>query len=279
MLALLPLLLLAQPAVETVVPPGAIDAGKWYTAESTVSADTSRVHTPGAAAIHWHVPIDHTAGEPKYPVGWPRTGLNANPHWDWSSNDYLEFWLYAATSREALPAVPLGLGVNMPDKTRQFNLTVPAVKDQWVQVRVPVADLPNPADVAQIQFHVAEANYRHGDTVDFWIADLALARYTQPTVLAFQPRERLLDARATYVPVDIHLTGIAPGATQPAQVVVRRDGQDLAVTPASLTRGRLRLVLPLPTGLTPGPAELVVRLGEVEAAKAPVTLIAGPFAE
>jgi len=253
------------------------DATKWYTAECDVSDDAERGRTPDTKAIHWHVPVDHTTGEPNYPVGWPRAGLAPQPHWDWSQYDFFEFAIYTETSRDALPATPLGINVSMPDRDNQLNVTIPAVKGEWVDYRISIEDLTTPTDVARVQWHISESNYKHGDTVDFYIADMALGRYVEPAVLEFRPLERLIDTGTTYLPIDLHVVGVEEGEQVEAEVLIRQGGESLASASASLGRGRGRVVLSLPAELPLGDAELAVRFGDEDAATAPLRIIEGPF--
>lgn len=272
-------LCLAQPAaIEFTAPPEFANPAKWYAEEGVVSADAKHVRAPGGKSLCFHIPVDYTKGEAKYPIGWPRAGIHPKVSWDWRPYDYFEFWLYAETSRAALPADPLGIIISGPDKASDFHLRIPVVKGQWVKVRINTEDLPRPQEITRVQWAISESNYKHLDVVDFYFADMTLARYTQPAILSFQPLEKLIDTRTAYLPVDLHLAGAAEGAKIDASVLVERERKVLSTIATQLERGRCRVVLPMPRGLTPGPADLAVRLGSKDdAATATLTIIASPF--
>lgn len=98
---------LAATTVPEFVPP----AG-WVTAESTVAVESTNLPPGVTNGVHWHIDVDHTTGEIKYPVGWPRTAMVPKTGvFDWTDFDYLAFQVYTATSREALPHNPLNVGI------------------------------------------------------------------------------------------------------------------------------------------------------------------------
>lgn len=186
----------------------------WSTAESTVAVSTDRTRD-ASASLHWHVSVDFQTGEPKYPIGWPRVNRNfpTGPLRDWSGWDYLHFWVYTATNREKLPGIPAGLGLHTPERSSAFQRPLSELKaNAWIEIRIPVAQIPRHHDVRQIQFHIAESNYRHGDTLDFFISDLALTRHSSPTLLAFAPESGIHFTDARLIPLRLQLAGV------PAQV-------------------------------------------------------------
>ena len=89
---------------------GPESAPKWSAAESTVESSTAQTRG-GRPALHWHISVDHFAGEAKYPIGWPRMSYawRDAAKRDWSGWDYLQLWVYSGTSRAALPREPVGM--------------------------------------------------------------------------------------------------------------------------------------------------------------------------
>ena len=161
----------------------------WSVAESTVESSTVRTRT-GSPVLHWHITVDHFAGEPQYPIGWPRANcaLRDAAARDWSGWDYFQFWVYTDTTRAALPREPLGLTLHTPDKQDAYQRPLTEVKQgEWVQVRIPLAQVPRHHDVRLLQVHISESQYRHQDQLDFFFDELALARYAQPTLLDLAP--------------------------------------------------------------------------------------------
>jgi len=129
--------------------------------------------------------VDHTKGEKNYPVGWPRVSksLVKAKLTDWSAYDFFQCWIYAQTSREALPGSPLSIQFSHTGQKRSTSVVLREVKkDQWTKVVVPVPKLDEPRDVQRIQFSFGESSYAHGDRVDFFISGLALVRFVRPAI-------------------------------------------------------------------------------------------------
>ena len=124
---------------------------------------------------HFHIDVDHHAGEKAYPIGWPRTNFPFTQPWqrDWSGYDFLEFWVYSETSRETLPAIPLGMLLHTPDRAHQFNRELRELrKGEWVQIRIPISRLGSHQDVRLIQFFISESNYADHAVLDLYISDI-----------------------------------------------------------------------------------------------------------
>ena len=112
---------------------------------------------------------------------------------DWSDYDFFQCWIYVDTSRESLPGSPLSMGFTHPGHKVTTNLTLKEVKkDQWVKIVVPIAKLLDPKEVLAVRFNIAESNYRHGDRVDFYISDMVLTRYVDPTVAELDTQRKAL---------------------------------------------------------------------------------------
>lgn len=271
-------LLAAEPATEAVVLPEFTDAARWYTAESTLEPVADAPGEPGAA-WHWQVEVDHTAGEPNYPIGWPRMGTTPlGKSWDWSGYDSLRFDIRCETSREALPDQAIGMVISMPDRGNQRSEWLTVKQDAWTAVVLPIDQLSNPSDVTRLQFYIAESNWKHGDKLDCWLANVRLVRYTAPTVLSLRPLEALVASDSPYLVAEVRAAGIPDAQTVIGRFIVRQNGQDRHVGEVTLLRGVQRLIAPV-KGLRPGPAELVLTLGGTPTPPATVTVLAGPFAE
>lgn len=253
----------------------------WSAAESTVDVSTARIRD-AAASLHWHVTVDYESGEPKYPIGWPRVNRNfsAGPLRDWSGWDYLHCWIYTATNRVALPSVPAGLGLHTPDRTGAFQRTLSELKaGEWVEIKLPISQIPRAHDVRQIQFHLAESNYRHGDQLDFYLNDLALLRYATPTILEFAAESPVLFSDTTRIPVRLHLAGLAPGARAEVVCELHREGRVAARTTVSAARGVQAAALAIgPQPLAAGEYELRTHLaGQSQVATTLIRLVESPW--
>ena len=225
----------------------------WQPAESSVAVSTERVR--GAeTALHWHVKVDYQTGEPKYPIGWPRVGrtVPAGAERDWSEWDFLHAWIFVATDRSALPAVAAGLGLHTPDRTGAYQRTLSELKaGEWTEIKIPLTQIPRHHDVRQVQFHIAESNYRDGDTLDFFISDLSLVRYAEPVLLDFAPESAVVWAGAKRLPVTLRVAGVAKGRSTGLDVSLRRENREVWRAAVFAVRGEQTLALEL--GTTPLP--------------------------
>ena len=241
----------------------------WSPAESTLEVSTARVKL-NETALHWHVTVDYFGGEKNYPIGWPRFGraIPEGPQRDWSAWDYLHLWVYTTSSRPALPRDPAGLGLHAPDRSNAFSMILAELKlNEWVEIRIPVSKIPRPGDVRSIQFHIAEANYKHADQLDLFIDDLALLRYARPTILGFAAETAVTFADVKGVAARFQLAGVKPGDTVPVVCELRREGRVVARATARSARGPQRIVIePGRGGLAPGMYELTAVAGDGQAA-------------
>jgi hypothetical protein len=217
-----PALAVAQaedPAMEGYVIADGDSGSEWSPAEATMEPDET--HSRAGSAMRFHIDVNHETGQPDYPIGWPRTHTAVpEEQQDWREWDFVDFWLYADTSRESLPDTPLGFIVRSPDRPNSYNTSLgEAKKGEWVHFRFPTSDMPNPAECTRIQFYISESNYNHDDVVDFWVDDLALLRYAEPTIIGMRPLNRVQYADAEVVRVQIELTGMDEG--ERAEVLAR----------------------------------------------------------
>jgi hypothetical protein len=256
-------------------------AKTWSPAESTVTPSAERVKV-SKASLHWHVTVDYYGGEKNYPIGWPRFshGMPEGPQRDWTGWDYLSMWVYTETSREVLPREPVGLGLYTPDKSSAYQRTLTELKKgEWVEIRIPLSQIPRHHDVHSMQFHIAEARYKHGDTLDLYIDDIALLRYARPTLQDFAAENAVMFAGERNVPVNFRLAGVKPGQSAEVACELRRDGQTAARAMVRVGRGAQRVALDVGRRkLAPGDYELVATVaGNPQPATAKVRLVESPW--
>ena len=255
-------------------------ASTWSVAESTVERSTARSRT-GSPVLHWHITVDHFAGEPQYPIGWPRANcaLRDAAARDWSGWDYFQFWVYTDTTRAALPRDPVGLTLYTPDKQDAFHRSLTELKKgEWVQVRIPLAQVPRHQDVRLMQVHISESQYRHQDQLDFYFDELALVRYAQPTLLDFAPEGAAMFADGKQLPVRFQLAGVKPGERVDVACELRKGKTVVARTTVEAVRGPQRVVIDL-SGARPeaGEYQVVARAQGGAEAAARVRLVASPW--
>lgn len=271
----------AEPQMEKRNLIGPESVRQWSAAESAM--ETSDVHArDGRRVLRWHVAVDHFAGEAKYPIGWPRVGysLREAAARDWSGWDYLEMWVYTDTTRQALPREPVGLALYTPDKDSAYRRALTELaKGQWVQIRIPLSQVPRHEDVRLIQLHISESNYRHQDQLDFYIDGVALLRYARPTLLGFSAEQAVMFTDARQLPVRFDLTGIKRDEGAEMTCELRQGGKVIARTAAKVRRGPNRVVLALGgKELNPGEYELVARVaGGAESDPVRVRLVESPW--
>ncbi|MCX7825832.1 MAG: hypothetical protein N2689_09775 [Verrucomicrobiae bacterium] len=270
-----------EPLMEKLVLFGGDSAKTWSPAESMVTPSAERVKV-GKASLHWHVTVDFYGGEKNYPIGWPRFShaIPEGPQRDWSGWDYLSMWVYTETSREALPREPVGLGLYMPDRSSAYSRSLNELKKgEWVEIRIPIAQIPRHHDVRSMQFHIAESRYRHGDTLDLYVDDIALLRYARPTLLEFAAENAVMFAGGRNVPVSFRLAGVKPGRSAEVACELKRDGRIAARTTMRAERGEQRVTLDAGRGkLAPGYYEIVATVaGNPQPATARLRLVESPW--
>jgi hypothetical protein len=261
------------------------DISAWSTGtpiETTLSASDQHVKQ-GRNALKFGNVVDHTRGEKDYPIGWPRTSrsLAKAKLTDWSGYDYFQCWIYVDTNREALPGSPLGIGFNHTGHRRTSSFTLREVrKGQWVKVVIPIAKLIDPKDVQSVQFHIAESSYKHLDRVDFYIDDMVLTRYTDPTIAELLTDRRILYHNDRQIAALYTLMGHRDMEHVRAEFEIGQGATAVAKTEAHPDRqGELPLAIAHP--LTPGDywARLSLRDAQgwlIDRRQAEFRVIAGP---
>ena len=254
---------------------------EWSAAESSLAASAAPARQ-GRASLHWHVTVDYTTGEPGYPIGWPwvNHAIPEGPARDWSGWDYLHMAVYADTSRPALPPVPAALLLSAPDRAGEVDRPLTELKKgQWVEINIPLSQIPRNNDVRLFQVYLAEANYRDRDRVDLYIDDLCLLRYSRPTLLEFAPESAVVFADARWIPAKFRLAGISPGERVPVTCELSREARIVARGSLAAERGPHRLLLdPGRRKLPPGDYELTAHVaGSRRTVKARVRLVESPW--
>jgi hypothetical protein len=269
-----------EPAMETLVLADGDGDSEWHTAEATMRPDAT--HAIEGRAMRFHIDVNHETGQPDYPIGWPRTYMSMpKDARDWRKWDFVEFWLYADTSRESLPNTPLGFIVRSPDKPNSYHRTVhEAQKGKWTRVRVPTSDMPSPADCRAVQFFISESNYNHGDVLDFWIDGLALLRYAEPTIISMQPVGRLQYADTDVVRIEVGMTGLEEGQTAELLVRLVRDSKTVRQSSAVLRSGIQAVPLKVGGKLDAGCYELQAQIaGSQRTVSETIRVISSPWEE
>ena len=269
-----------EPSMETLVLADGDGKSEWHSAEATMRPDAT--HAVEGRAMRFHVDVNHETGQPDYPIGWPRTYISMpEDARDWRKWDFVEFWLYAHTSRESLPNTPLGFIVRSPDKPNSYHRTVhEAQKGKWTRVRVPTSDMPRPDECRAVQFFISESNYNHGDVLDFWIDGLALVRYAEPTVISMRPVGRVQYADTGVVRIEVGMTGLEEGQTAELLLRLVRDSETVHRGSAVLRSGIQTVPLEVGGDLDAGCYELQAQIaGSQRTVTETTRVISSPWEE
>lgn len=270
----------AEPPLEKRVLVAPESAPQWSAPESKVEISTAHVRS-NLPVLRWHVTVDHFAGERNYPIGWPRANflLRDTTARDWSQWDYFQFWVYTDSTRAALPREPVGLTLYTPEKPDVYNRPlIELKKGEWMQIRIPVSQIPRHQDVRGMQFHLSESQYRHQDQLDLYFDDIALARHAEPTLLDFASEAAVMFADEKQLALKFHLAGVRPGERIEVVCQLRKGGTAVARTVVEAGRGPQRVTIDLRDAKPEaGDYELVARArGGAEAATR-VRLIESPW--
>lgn len=270
----------AEPLMERRILSDGNSAKSWSVAEGTMESASDTVKTAGPS-LHWHVTVDHFAGEPNYPIGWPRVAWTLKGEGcDWSGWDYLHCWIHVQTSRKTLPRVPAVLSIRQgASKSSPYMQVLSDLKkDEWLEVRVPISKLAEPSEVRALQFNIAEDQYHHQDTLDFHIDDLVLLRYAEPTLADFAAVSGVMFSDAKFVRASFTLSGVKPEESRRVSLQWKRAGQVLAKGEFDGKRGPQQFTLDLNRiTLKPGEYELTGSVGGSAPVVSRVSVIESPW--
>ncbi len=202
----------------------------------------------------------------KYAKGWPMMRRRFDKPQDWSSYDYLYFWLYAKTRCDLRQ--PRVLRIGFPDARGKRNLdwyTIPNIRpNRWQEVVVPLTLDVDWRRVTGISFYVAEAWYHDGDKVDFYIDDMRLARRTTPAFASCEACARIFP-RGKAVGVRFKIVGPYADARLRVRIADPNGARQAdAVRPLTGKDGFLVVPVPgLPAGGHYAVVELLDRQGRV----------------
>lgn len=240
---------------------------RWDPSEATVTAAEER--TAGdRPAVCFHIPVDHHAGEAKYPIGWPRmyADLQRPAETDWAAWDRFEFDIQATASVEALPKNPLSFQILCPDRYQNNVTSLDQLKlGEWITVSLPISGLKHLPELARIGFNISESSYADKTVLDFRIGGFRLIRSAECELadLAIKTPVVYRDAKELRVELDVvgppvNVSRGIPFEIRQGETVLRRE---------TLPAQRGRRVVDLEIGelkLAPGDYELLAFPGEAE---------------
>ena len=181
----------------------------------------------------------------KYAKGWPMMTRRFDEPVDWSTFDYLNFWLYAKTDCDLLQPRVLRVGVAAADgkKTREWY-TIPGIRpNKWQEIVVPLTMPVDWKQVGGIAFYVAEAWYDDGDKVEFYLDDMRLSRRTAPAFAGCSATARILP-RGQAVELAAKIVG-PPAGVALRCTLLDGQGQSQVAKTAALQGKEQSVVVPL----------------------------------
>jgi len=182
----------------------------------------------------------------KYAKGWPMMTRRLEPIRDWTGYDYLYFWLHAKTDCGLMQPRVLRVGFLTGDaKSTRTWYTIPCIQpNKWLEVAVPLTLDVDWQRISGVTFYVAEAWYRDGDKVDFYIDDMRLAARTAPAIASCAASSRVFP-RGRSVAVDLKVEGPIAGAAVRCQVTDLAGATQVALS-EKLTAKQQSFVIPTP---------------------------------
>jgi hypothetical protein len=249
--------------------------GEWTAVESTLSLGTAE----GEDAFLFHVPVDWTAGEKDYPVGWPRIHMRVpDDKADWRRWEQLRLRVYAPAEGDPLPADPIGVSLGTGDHHSSWGRNATGLRrGDWMEFALDLSDVPDADRVHSIVVFVSESNYRHGDTLRFYVSRLELVRHLKPTLAGLESVPGVAFADAAAVSFRVKMLGVGSGTAR-IEIALRRGEVTVSQTTARVVRGTTLVTLPLSPTVPPGEYTVVARAGETEISQ-PIRLVASPWQE
>jgi hypothetical protein len=276
--AWLSLTALAAPPREPIETRVLIDGkttGGWQAVESALT--TSRVD--GMKVLLFRGPVDWHAGEPDYPIGWPRIATSLPPdQGDWRGWDQIRLRVLPRTGAGSFPYWPLGITIQSGEKGGWEKDVQALQSGEWQDVIFDLCDLPFPDRVRHVGIFISEDKYADGTMLEFSIARLELLRYTAPTLVDFRPITDLAFADAKALAARVKLAGVPQGKTVPTELRLMRGKQVVATRRAPTPAGEMQLFLPLPAHLSPGDYTISATSGG-RTLSSRIRLIASPWQE
>jgi len=257
---------------------GLCDPKRWSPSEC--AASTSPLGAGEHRAVRMHIPVDFTAGEKQYPIGWPRMYLNLLPEeQNWHDYDRFEFQLFTETSRTNLPRRPLAFHLYDVQGQRKLITLDPVATGAWKTVALSISDLGLSGNVARLGVNINESDYADKDVIDFHFGGFRLVRAADAQVTELKAVAPALFCDSRVLPVEVVVEG-PPEKLRAGLPFRLRCGDRVALSQAlPATRGRQTLYLSLSEiSLAAGAYTLEVNPGEPPLKKEiPVLIVPSPY--
>ncbi|MBR4675008.1 MAG: hypothetical protein IKP00_11135 [Victivallales bacterium] len=214
---------------------------QWAPAESEArSADEVNGHP----ALTFHVDVDHHAGEPKYPIGWPRMYARKPNDFPWKDFDKFEFKIFTKTSSNVIPArafafrfagkpkinIEIGFGSN------QLKL------NDWTTFSMPLAKVAEATSLSTCGFYISESNYPDKEILDFTFAEIRLVRSSYCKITEMETQGVRYNTSPT-LPVKITVFGPASDCARGVPFQIAQGEKVLRLETLPVVRGNQTLLM------------------------------------
>lgn len=216
---------------------------RWSPAESSVSLDEVKFN--GRPVLKWVVPIDHFAGEKKYPVGWPRMYftdfVRSKPvvSRNWQDWDFFEFDV-----RMQLEGDPQNINCSVSFQITggqpQYHLYLKKLHDGKIhRIKIPVAKITNPRRITNLGFYISESKYKHGAKLTVQAGNFRFVRSTECNIEKVSLLTPAVTAADSAIKLALHVSGpvsdVARGV--PFQLSENRSGKIIRQETLPVQRG------------------------------------------
>lgn len=258
---------------------------RWSPAESRV---TTAASINGRPAIKWEAPIDHFAGEKKYPVGWPRTYFRhfekkpAVPV-DWRDWDCFEFDVKITLEKDPNNKnCPISVIFACQGTKRNYTYTLSKMHDGKLRkISVPIERFTNPGKMTFWGFSIAESHYIHGGKLTVTAGNFRLVRSTECAVAEMKLLTPAVTAADRALKLNIRITGPAGDVARgvPFEVSCLKSGKVFRRETLPVQRGSKEIEIEIEElNLAPGKYKLTAFPGNKSKEKSVVfQILSSPF--
>ena len=258
---------------------------RWAPAESRV---ISAPQISGRPAIKWEAPIDHFAGEKKYPVGWPRTyfrNFEKNPSIpvDWRNWDNFEFDIKITLEKDPdNKNCPISVIFACHGTKRNYNYALSKMHDGKLRkISVPIERFADPGKMAFWGFSISESQYVHGGKLTVTAGNFRLVRSTECCIADMKLLTPALTAADRALKLNIRITGPAGDVARgvPFEVSCLKSGKVFRRETLPVQRGSKDIEIEIDElALAPGKYKLTAFSGNKAKEKSVVfQILSSPF--
>ena len=210
--------------------------------QPTEAEARSAAEVNGHPAITFHIDVDHHAGEPKYPIGWPRMYMRKPNDIPWKDYDKFEFKVFTKTSSNLLPARAFNLKfAGQPRINIDLSFGLKQLKlNEWMPFSMPTNKLGEITSFSSVGFFISEANYPDKEVLDFTFAEIRLVRSSYCKITEMETQGVRYNTSST-LPVKITVFGPASDAARGVPFQIARGDKVLRLETLPVVRGNQTL--------------------------------------